>query len=725
MRLLISDLQRWNGLYDKIIQAHDLLLKNYGRHTVITILSGRKDDEVRYLKYEQRIVNYAKDLWRSSTIGDAFQKVFTAWKLSSLQCVPFSPALLKKPSFRNLEDGKKLEFFTELRELLIHTEISQDVAHRADITFPKREGINTARLNSRKLLKKFIARSSAADSEAKARDSATELSDCDGDGGGSGGKEEVAPGADADAAPPSTKKLRSDCEPFPQFPLVMSAASCAAVSPTDSPASAEEEKEDEVNELKKQLAEAGPQVQALVNELKKQLAEARHQVQALSTHVQILSAPAELQDLKGTAHDAAAAEPASESVNMDVSLVAEMMVELSNVPSLDVQASAAAGGTGMVDQPASAPVLSPLSLQGSEEQSAFTVNVPLQNDAFGGKGSAAYTTRVTSRSMLLSAAMDADACASKGESNEIQIKNMSVVKIGICGLSSIRHCVSQYRVMVTCGLRAGVVDQELKNCRQIPACGQRVIVYSMGDTEIEDSARGLSRLKTIATHSSMALFEDIHRTAGDGGVLFHCKHGRNRSAMMAAMYVLFVVRRDLVNAFTPNSIMSELRTLAAPFGSKRSLFSDAHGDKNFAAKVNDFQKVLDGEMFARFGIKRVLDEGIPHKLQSTAARSLAMLTEDGSKRGRFNDGWFNDEVINLYFRSIVRRFRTNTFKMLVMGTHPILPKSSSSSARRPDIKRVFGVDDPDNPINFDEEDLVLAPLHMDGNHWCLLALFMK
>ena len=102
-----------------------------------------------------------------------------------------------------------------------------------------------------------------------------------------------------------------------------------------------------------------------------------------------------------------------------------------------------------------------------------------------------------------------------------------------------------------------------------------------------------------------------------------------------------------------------------------------------------------------------------------------MLTEDGSKRGRFNDGWFNDEVINLYFRSIVRRFRTNTFKMLVMGTHPILPKSSSSSARRPDIKRVFGVDDPDNPINFDEEDLVLAPLHMDGNHWCLLALFLK
>ena len=340
MRLLISDLQRWNGLYDKIIQAHDLLLENYGRHTVITILSGRKDDEVRYLKYEQRIVNYAKDLWRSSTIGDEFQKVFTAWKLSSLQCVPFSPALLMQQSFRNLEDGKKLEFFTELRALLIHTEISRDVAHRADITFPKREGINTARLNSRKLLKKFIARSSAADSEAKARDSATELSDCDGDGGGSGGKEEVAPGADADAAPPSTKKLRSDCEPFPQFPLVMSAASCAAVSPTDSPASAEEEKEDEVNELKKQLAEAGPHVQALVKELKKQLAEARHQVQ-------ILSAPAELQDLKGTAHDAAAAEPASESVNMDVSLVAEMMVELSNVPSLDVQASAAAGGTGM------------------------------------------------------------------------------------------------------------------------------------------------------------------------------------------------------------------------------------------------------------------------------------------------------------------------------------------------------------------------------------------
>jgi len=46
MSQLSADVEKMNSYYDKIITAHDLLLKN-GKHNVIRMLSGRKDGEER------------------------------------------------------------------------------------------------------------------------------------------------------------------------------------------------------------------------------------------------------------------------------------------------------------------------------------------------------------------------------------------------------------------------------------------------------------------------------------------------------------------------------------------------------------------------------------------------------------------------------------------------------------------------------------------------------
>ena len=166
MSQLSADVEKMNSFYDKIITAHDLLLKN-GKRNVIRMLSGRKDGEERNFYYEKLIIRHAKRLLSSPKIAEAFRGVFDKWKAVFL-CVPFSPGLLMK-EFWILDDDKKLA----IRSQAVHNTLIRS-----------REVINTARLNSRKLLKKYIA------SEAKALDSATELSDCDGDSGGSGGKEE-------------------------------------------------------------------------------------------------------------------------------------------------------------------------------------------------------------------------------------------------------------------------------------------------------------------------------------------------------------------------------------------------------------------------------------------------------------------------------------------------------------------------------------------------------
>ncbi len=50
MSQLSADVEKMNSFYDKIITAHDLLLKN-GKHNVIRMLSGRKDGE-RHLVVE-------------------------------------------------------------------------------------------------------------------------------------------------------------------------------------------------------------------------------------------------------------------------------------------------------------------------------------------------------------------------------------------------------------------------------------------------------------------------------------------------------------------------------------------------------------------------------------------------------------------------------------------------------------------------------------------------
>ena len=179
MSQLSADVEKMNSFYDKIITAHDLLLKN-GKHNVIRMLSGRKDGEERNFYYEKLIIRHAKRLLSSPKIAEAFRRVFDKWKAVFL-CVPLSPAVLMKNEFWILDDDKKLAFFAEL-DALMSTTICSQAVHNTLIR--SREVINTVRLNSRKLLKKYI------DSEAKARDSATELSDCDGDSGGSGGKEE-------------------------------------------------------------------------------------------------------------------------------------------------------------------------------------------------------------------------------------------------------------------------------------------------------------------------------------------------------------------------------------------------------------------------------------------------------------------------------------------------------------------------------------------------------
>ena len=178
MSQLSADVEKMNSFYDKIITAHNLLPKN-GDRNVIRMLSGRKDGEERYWYYEKLIVRHAKRLLSSPKIAEAFRGVFDKWKAVFL-CVPFSPGLLMK-EFWILDDDKKLAFFAELEALISTTIRSQAVQHTL---IHSRDVLNTARLHSRKLLKKYI------DSEAKARDSATELSDCDGDGGGSGEKEE-------------------------------------------------------------------------------------------------------------------------------------------------------------------------------------------------------------------------------------------------------------------------------------------------------------------------------------------------------------------------------------------------------------------------------------------------------------------------------------------------------------------------------------------------------
>lgn len=398
---------------------------------------------------------------------------------------------------------------------------------------------------------------------------------------------------------------------------------------------------------------------------------------------------------------------------------APVLPPLSGAPSLDEQAS----GLPALGLPALAPAAQQArkrtikipTLQDEDDEDATTFRMDVCFKRHPTQHKRAYAAEIRSRLENLQVAVLPETSVSE-KNNEIEVDAWGL-KIGICGLESLQYCASKYRVIVSCG----IVERRVKTALSVvtngcSAMSQTVVIYSMGK-EIPDTADFLPYLGEIAKHQSFALFESIRRTAGNGGVLFHCHKGQNRSALVAAMYVLFLSRRETLygEEVTADTVIEQLQRLAAASSyPQRKVLTDG-AKKGFKGIIDDFrQHVVKVELEY---IQNGLESGIHDKLGAIDASSLLLESEKFVKyntlvppEGKKVFGYFNDQVLDLYFESFVQRFRSDTLMMSALSCQ-FLAFSEHNKWRL--------------DFEFFDQDVVLLPSHNGVNHFFLGAFFPK